>query len=481
MALKHRAVDDQRRIFKNRQTETSESVDHDFLLRQVNDDGAESLRALLVVEEAARNATSIEELYFLLSNQIRKLTRARQVFVFREDRRLSVVNISGLPAVDRVAPVVRGTEGIVSDVKNNRDISESQLLDLQSYPALRSEFLRSYPYSKLMWIPLQLSDAQLFGGVLLASEQEWSKSDFAIASRLAATYSHALAFLQVTPKTRKKLHGKNSFRKRLAGIVGIAALVGMLIPIPMIAMAPVEVTAANPFVVSAPINGVIEDILVKPNDTVTAGQPIVRFDQTALRNQLEVAERQVRVAEASRKKANQLAFSDSQGRYDLNIAIAEHQLKIAEFEFAQEKLLQATLSADRAGVAIFADRQELIGKPTTIGERIMYIADPNQVELAISLDVNDSIALKPGGNVRVFLDSDPLTAHGAIIKFANYQSQIGASNALVFKVVADLSGDVQSVPRLGARGTAQLFGSDVPLGIYLFRRPISALRQWIGL
>jgi hypothetical protein len=30
------------------------------------------------------------------------------------------------------------------------------------------------------------------------------------------------------------------------------------------------------------------------------------------------------------------------------------------------------------------------------------------------------------------------------------------------------------------RGTAQVSGDDVSLGLYIFRRPITALRQWVG-
>ena len=36
-------------------------------------------------------------------------------------------------------------------------------------------------------------------------------------------------------------------------------------------------------------------------------------------------------------------------------------------------------------------------------------------------------------------------------------------------------------PRLGIRGTAQLIGENVPLYLYLFRKPISFLRQKFGL
>ena len=41
--------------------------------------------------------------------------------------------------------------------------------------------------------------------------------------------------------------------------------------------------------------------------------------------------------------------------------------------------------------------------------------------------------------------------------------------------------DGRALPRLGVRGTAQVAGDDVPLALYLFRRPLTVARQWTGL
>jgi hypothetical protein len=40
---------------------------------------------------------------------------------------------------------------------------------------------------------------------------------------------------------------------------------------------------------------------------------------------------------------------------------------------------------------------------------------------------------------------------------------------------------VGSPVRLGLRGSARLDGQEVSLGYFLLRRPISAVRQWLGL
>jgi hypothetical protein len=74
------------------------------------------------------------------------------------------------------------------------------------------------------------------------------------------------------------------------------------------------------------------------------------------------------VAEARLKKAGQLAFDDMRGRHKLGLAMVEHALKTAELNFSREMFDRATVKASRTGIAIFSDRQELIGKPVTLGE-----------------------------------------------------------------------------------------------------------------
>ena len=447
----------------------------------VSDDANAGLRALLNIEAASREARTPQVLQFLFANETRKLTRARQVFVFRSMGGMRLVTISGLHAVDRSAPVVRGIENVVAALGGAVGHEEIRQFDLADYEAEEEDFLTRYPYQKLLWIPLQVHGSDVLGGMLLASEQIWNEADIIIAKRMAATFAHALAFILVESRIVSRLAHKFINRRKAALAVIIGVLLAMAIPVPMTALAPLEITPRDPFIVAAPIEGVIEEVLVAPNEKVKEGQPIVRFEDTTLRNNLEVAERQVLVAEARLKKASQLAFDDMRGRHELGLAMAEHALKTAELNFAREMFDRATVKAPRRGIAIYSDRQELIGKPVSLGERIMQVADPTHIEVAIEVDVGDAIVLKPGARVKIFLDSDPLFPREAKVEFADYQARITPGSALAFHVVARLTDTDADIPRLGARGTAQLYGEDVPLALYLFRRPLSALRQWIGL
>ncbi|MGE4416254.1 MAG: HlyD family efflux transporter periplasmic adaptor subunit, partial [Marinobacterium sp.] len=132
------------------------------------------------------------------------------------------------------------------------------------------------------------------------------------------------------------------------------------------------------------------------------------------------------------------------------------------------------------GVAVLDDPMEWRGRPVKVGERIMLVADPEQIELEIMLPVKDSIVLSPGADIKVFLDNDPIHAWSAVLRHAAYEPRSTATQEVAYRLIADLTGDNQMLPRIGLKGTAKIYGERVSLFFYLFRRPLTSLRQWIG-
>ena len=111
----------------------------------------------------------------------------------------------------------------------------------------------------------------------------------------------------------------------------------------------------------------------------------------------------------------------------------------------------------------------------------MEIADPGNVELEVRLPVDDAVGLGKDARVKLFLDSDPLNSREAIIVHVSHEATPDTANVLSYRVTARLTDADRGIPRIGEHGTAQLFGQEVALFYYLFRRPITALRQHTGL
>ncbi len=110
----------------------------------------------------------------------------------------------------------------------------------------------------------------------------------------------------------------------------------------------------------------------------------------------------------------------------------------------------------------------------------MEIADPDRVELRIDLPVDDAIVLSEGADVRVFFDARPIHAVPATLTHASYHAEALPGDVLAYRVTARLNGPQPDI-RIGWQGTAKIYGEDVSLFFLLFRRPISATRQFLGL
>ena len=169
-------------------------------------DASAGLMALLNVESDARQARSVEELRHLIANETRKLSRARQIFVFGPARKSPpILTISGLPLVERSSPLVQGLEQAIKGLEADAGLGDTCEFDLFAYAKTEGDFVRGYPFRAMLWTPLRARRGENLGGLLLARERAWTRSDILIAKRLAASYAHAMALLIAEPKLAARL------------------------------------------------------------------------------------------------------------------------------------------------------------------------------------------------------------------------------------------------------------------------------------
>ncbi len=438
-----------------------------------------ALEMLLTIEAEARQASTLKELIFLITNETRKLLGFRQAFCvqLKGDNSCETVAVSSIANVERNAPLIASLEASLKHLRSSQVLNKTYSIKVDDFSADQSVDLAQYPFPHLLWMPFTKRDGVVFAGLLMARETPWSERDLSVSSRLANTYAHAWTAL-----ISKQAMFFGTFNRK-PWVLGafILSLLALFIPIPMSTLAPVEVVAREPIVVAAPIEGVVESIKIEPNTRVKAGDVLLSFQNTTLKNKFDIADRATQVAKAKELKATQSAFSDPAGRHEVAIAMAELKLSEAERDYAKDMLAKTVLVAPKDGLAIFSSRKDWEGKPVMQGERIIEIADPSRIEFGIDLSVKDAIVLNDGAEVKVFLDSDPLHAVKATLTRASYHAQPSAANGLSFMLFAKLNENNENMPRIGYRGTAQVYGKSTFLGFYLFRRPIAALRQMIGI
>jgi len=153
----------------------------------------------------------------------------------------------------------------------------------------------------------------------------------------------------------------------------------------------------------------------------------------------------------------------------------------SKLEFARELLEKITIRAEKTGLLIYSHKSDWIGKPVQVGERVMEIADTKKIQLKINLSIDDAIVLKEGAKVDVFLDADPLNPIEATVNSTSYMAEKYNQDTLSYRVYAEFnSGTAQDNLRIGLQGTAKMYGERVSVFFYLFRRPISYMRQLLG-
>ncbi|AVT57229.1 MULTISPECIES: efflux RND transporter periplasmic adaptor subunit [Pectobacterium] len=425
----------------------------------------------LDLEQQARAANSIEELAYCIVNDSQPLFSFRHAALLINGKVRAVTGVTQpAPHAPFVAFVERACTQLSSvDEKalaQCRVIQASQL-DEQS----RKDWL-ALSAPEALWSPLNDRQGNPFGAIWYAREQPWQSTDQVLAEQLSGAFSHAwLALEPQTPRWRRRARWKIT-------VPALLLLACLFIPVRQSVLAPAEVIPHQGRVVAAPLDGVIQSFTVLPNQSVRQGEVLVRFDSTTLKAQADVAERALNVAEAEHRASSQRAFQDADSKARLDFLAAQVAQKRAERDYANALLSRAEIRAERDGIAVFADATRWMGKPVRTGERLMELADPALTALRIELDVGDAIQLQQEAPITLFLDSDPLTPHAALLERIAYESEQTPAGNLAYRLDARFT---DTPPRIGLRGTAKISGDYVPLAVYLFRRPLAVIRQAIGL
>lgn len=429
-------------------------------------DTATPLATLVGLSRRAREAAERAELGFIAVNETRQLLDYRQAALWLPEQRGDArLVLSGVARPESDAPYGQWLRRLF-------DLAPAGPVSAAAVTAAVAEDWARWLPAQALALPLVRGERTL-GCLLLARDAPWQESEIALAEELAHAYAHALALLSPRPAPWR---GGRRWVWRLGLAAALAAL--GLVPVPLTTLAPAEVAARAPFLVRAPIEGVIDRFEARPNQAVAAGQLLFEFDSTALRNKKLQAGSALAVAAEEFRQAAQLAVTSDKGRLDMSVRRGEMASHAAELRYSEQLLERGRVRSPRAGVAIFGDPSDWIGRVVRVGEKVLEIADPEAVELLIHLPMADAIPLQTGARVDLFLAVAPEKAWPAVLEYASYRAEPQADGAMAYRLKARFSGD--KPPRIGLAGTARLHGERVSLAYYVFRRPLAALRLWLG-
>ncbi|MCL2898207.1 efflux RND transporter periplasmic adaptor subunit [Brenneria tiliae] len=431
------------------------------------------LAELLQLQSRARARETPDELAFLMVNETHGLVKYRQALLWDcEKQRLRAA--SGLVSIDDNAPFCIEFGRLCR--RWQQEERPVQSLSWQDLPASDQLLWQEYLPAFLLWLPLRRPQGETPLALILARDSAWQPGELLLLEKLADAYSHAWIGLRKTRRGKTEVRPK---RRRLILAGAAALLLMMLFPVRQSVLAPAEIVAHRPVMVRAPVAGVVDDILVRPNQQIAAGQPLARLDARELGNRQESARQALATADAQYRQAQQQALFDANSKASLAVLQSRREQAQSEMDFLQRQLERMQLVSPRDGVAIFDDASDWIGRSVAVGERIMMIADPRDVELEIQLPAADAIALEQGAEVRLFLNVAPNAAQRAQLEQIGYRAAPTPDNVMAYRLKARFTRDDAQL-RVGLKGTAKVYGQRTVLIVYLLRKPLATLRVWLG-
>lgn len=284
----------------------------------------------------------------------------------------------------------------------------------------------------------------------------------------------------VTPQTELQ-HNSTSVNRLQAIILhqwkrlltALIMLILLFMPIDYRISAPGTIKGKTESSISAPFNGFIEQVYVKPGDTVQLNQTLASLDSMHISLKLDKLlgdfqekQKMYRKALAQGKRGPAEIHKSQMAQIRSNIGLAEQDIKNSE------------LKSQIEGTVIEGDLRELIGTAVSKGDLLFKVAPTNEYRVVLDIQETDIRFIKQGQQASLKLASLPDTTQKISLDSPSpVFSQEG--NQLSYKVEAQFSIETNASFSSGMQGIAKISVGKTTALWYLFHHFYDWIRlQW---
>ncbi|MAM33507.1 MAG: hypothetical protein CMH28_00350 [Micavibrio sp.] len=349
-------------------------------------------------------------------------------------------------------------------------------VNINEFANTSPEEIKEWSSENIVFLLLH-NNQELIGGLWIDREKPFSEVELALLEDIGDAFSDRIQHI-----TRRDANFFRfvSFDKKSKWVMLAVIVLVCLWPVRFSISANSEIVPENMEVVAAPYNALIKDVLVRPNEAVEEGDTLFLLDETQLRNEFKLALGELESAREKLAKTERETFADPSKRSELNLLREQIKAKELQAAYAKERLELSNVKASRDGVLMFSDVNDLIGQPVRAGDRIMMVADPNNIELLIHIPTDNMINIDKSVPAKLFLNTSPLDSFRAKIHAISYQPSQDPGGILSYKARAEIL-NPEDIERIGLTGTAKVYGSRTIFLFNILRRPFIALRNLISL
>lgn len=418
--------------------------------------------------------------FIILNDTIQAIRYDRAVLWDYLHGKPKILGVSGQTTVNKGAKLTKQWEALIPQLKDQK---APQKLDSASFIDGGQEWkeYQSDINSQVIWVPIIHEEELVLGLWLEGFGQRFQDSSLDDTLKFLMQYltpAYGAAWKKFYKKT---LFQTPKFGKQQMAIIALASLAFLLlVRVPLRVVAPCEVIPNDPFLVTAPLEGIIEKVDVEPGMEVKKGTLLYEYDKRlALRN-LNASKKQVEILEEEVKRAKTLGLSDQKSLTELSILTLKLEKEKVNLSYVLWQGTQLDQKAPIGGIIMMENPDQWRGKPVKVGEKILSINDPHNTKIKIWIPEDDNIILHPDKPIKVILNINPAHSYDAHLEFVANEASLSDQHIPSFVAEAKWITPPQE-NKIGLQGTAVLYGEKVSLFYFLVRKPLAALRHKVGL
>ncbi len=341
-------------------------------------------------------------------------------------------------------------------------------------------------------VPL-FAGGEAVGALLLErpADRIFSHRDVALCENLASFLAPVLkmqhdisqSWLKRNWRAFKLLGGKLFSRGDLLyKVVPLSILLlagaGSLITVPFQLNAPARIEGAIQRIISAPTDGYIEAVHVRPGDRVSKGQVLIDLEDDALK-----LERRKLEGEIAQLRSAYGAALASRDRGELSVVLAQIEEAEARLALIKQRLAKVHLVAPFDALVIDGDLTQALGAPINEGDKLLTLAPQNDFRVIVDIDERDIRFLEPGHHGKLTLTASPQDQFDIDIRQITPMAQV-SNGANVFPAEAAIVAGPTQLLRPGMEGVSRIDVGERSLLWTTLRRSIDWLRfrlwVWFG-
>jgi hypothetical protein len=424
---------------------------------------------------ACRSSSSQALIFQMLNDTVQLANYDLATLWTINDNDAKLIGISGQAQHNKTTGIAEKWHELVKDI---RAADTPQTLTKDSFIKKEKVWLemQAMPTSpNVQWFPI-FAKKKLVMGLWLErwGNKTWQEEEVNILNFLMQAYG--VAWEKFMPKYSLK-----SIGKRQVIFLAIIFMCGLfLIRVPLRIVAPCEIVPKDPIMITAPLEGIIAEMLVKPGQEVVKDDVLFSYDKRVPHQELKVTQKQVLIIQSELNRALTLAFKDNRPLAEvatLRIKLQKEQIRL---DYAQYQMQKLEVVTPQNGIVMLDNPEDWRGKPVRIGERVLVVSDPDKTKVRIWIPEADNVLLDGSKSLKIFLNISPESSKKAeLLYIANYTS-INEQGIPSFVAEAEWVGIPHGI-KMGLKGTAILYGNEVSLFYWIIRRPWTTFRNTLGI